>query len=497
MKWPCTLLLFAALAGFARAHPVPKTHHDRAITVHLDRSAKPGHLKLRIEYRLEVDEETVIYEDMRPFWDEVDIARYQKKPLEYYSEYMRIYAPILADRMPIKLNGKPVELTCEAKDRMPRLVDEKGQKLGHLRCEFMFHAEIPLPAEGESKFTFREANFQLQQGQVLLRFVNAADLRISALTAPDEALQKRSLAEQTPGDDEKLRNLRIVFAPGESTLPPPSVAAAPKPAPPTEADHAASSVFNESDSLLWLVTSDYSMWLKLLLATVFGAFHALTPGHGKTLVAAYLIGQRGTVWHAFVLGIVTTLTHTGSLLILAAVLYFLPDHLQGEFKQWLIQGLGLATGMIVICLGAWLLLQRLSGRADHVHLGGGHEHSHSHGHGHSHSHGVDWSAGGASGVRWWGLIVLGVTGGMIPCVDAIGLIAFFVARGEFWIVLPALICFSAGLAGVLVLIGILVVRIPRFAGSRFGEGRVVKALPLVSSVVIIAMGFWLCYKGVG
>jgi ABC-type nickel/cobalt efflux system permease component RcnA len=151
---------------------------------------------------------------------------------------------------------------------------------------------------------------------------------------------------------------------------------------------------------------------------------------------------------------------------------------------------------MIICLGAWLLLQRLAGRPDHVHLGGGHDHSHSHGDDHSHSHGIDWNAGGATGVRWWGLIVLGVTGGMIPCVDAIGLIAFFVARGEFWIVLPALICFSAGLASVLVLIGILVVRLPQFAKSRLGEGRVVRALPIVSAWIIVAMGFWLCYKGV-
>ena len=65
------------------------------------------------------------------------------------------------------------------------------------------------------------------------------------------------------------------------------------------------------------MASDYSFWLKLLLATLFGAAHALTPGHGKTLVAAYLIGQRGTVWHAVVLGIVTTVTHTGAVLLLA------------------------------------------------------------------------------------------------------------------------------------------------------------------------------------
>src|SRR5262249_20295348 len=61
--------------------------------------------------------------------------------------------------------------------------------------------------------------------------------------------------------------------------------------------------------------------LALLGAAVFGALHALTPGHGKTMVAAYLVGQRGTVWHACLLGLVTTLTHTAVVLILAVVLW--------------------------------------------------------------------------------------------------------------------------------------------------------------------------------
>lgn len=477
----------------ARAHPVAKGTHDRTIVVRLQHSKQPDHLTLSVDYRLEVDEATVLLEDMLPFKDEVDYVHYRGKPLEYYAEFMRIYAPILADRMIVRVNGKPVVLASTR--RTPRLVDEKGQPLGHLRCEFAFEAEVTLPADQDSILTFREANYQLQEGQVLLSFVSDADVQLRALQAPDDALQKRPPREWEPGDEEKLRYLRVVFAPRAATITPPlEVKAGPGPAPSTDADRAASEVFNEETSLLWLVASEHSWWWKLMLATLFGAAHALTPGHGKTLVAAYLIGQRGTVWHALVLGIVTTITHTGALLIIAAILYLLPEHLQEGFKGWLSKGLGLAAGLMIVCLGMWLLLQRLNGRADHVHLGGGHDHSHSHSHshgGHSHSHGLDPSGG----VSWWGLIVLGITGGMIPCVDAIGLIAFFVARGEFWIVLPALICFSAGLAGVLVLIGVLVVQMPKFAKSRLGEGRLVQALPLVSAVVIVLMGFWLCYKG--
>ncbi|MBL8794770.1 MAG: nickel transporter, partial [Planctomycetia bacterium] len=63
-----------------------------------------------------------------------------------------------------------------------------------------------------------------------------------------------------------------------------------------------------------------NFWVLLYLAAILGAGHALTPGHGKTLVAAYLVGERGTVWHAVLLGVVTTLTHTSTVLLLALVL---------------------------------------------------------------------------------------------------------------------------------------------------------------------------------
>jgi nickel/cobalt exporter len=495
-----SMVALAALVSKAMAHPVPKSNHDRTIVVRLQRGAQPERVVVHVDYRLEVDETTVLLEDMLPFKDEVDLTRYRGKPLEYYAEFTRIYAPILANHLAVKLDGQPVTVRCAR--RSARLVDEQGQPLGHLRCDFVFRAEVEIAGARPSALSFREGNYELQEGQILVSFANEAGLEVASVQAPDEALQKRPVTEQRPGDDDRLREVRVTFHSGDTTVSAPAQEvpraeqAEPARAAAPEADEAAASIFRDDDSLLWLMASDYGFWLKMLLATVFGAAHALTPGHGKTLVAAYLIGQRGTVWHAVMLGVVTTITHTGAVLILAGVLFFLPDHLRAGLAASLQQGLGLAAGIMVICLGAWLLLQRLSGRADHVHLGGGHDHSHGSGHAHSHSHGLA-ATSGATGVRWWGLVVLGVTGGLVPCWDAILLFLYFVGRGEFWLVLPALVCFSAGLASVLVLIGVLVVQVPKFAGSRLGEGRVVQALPIVSASVIVLMGFWLCWKGVG
>jgi ABC-type nickel/cobalt efflux system permease component RcnA len=250
--------------------------------------------------------------------------------------------------------------------------------------------------------------------------------------------------------------------------------------------------------------SEHGFWMMLLLAAGFGAAHALTPGHGKTLVAAYLVGQRGTVWHALLLGMVTTLTHTGVVLVLAAALQlFFPHGMTEQTQRDVDTALGLVGGLLIAGLGVWLLLRRLSGQADHFHLPGhSHHHHHHHDGAHSHDHADHYhdehghthplpQDGGA-----WGLVVLGIHGGIVPCWDAVILLLAAVAMNLLWLALPLLLAFSAGLAGVLILIGILVVKARGLAGARWGENRLFRMLPLLSALVIIGLGLWLCYDRV-
>jgi ABC-type nickel/cobalt efflux system permease component RcnA len=333
-------------------------------------------------------------------------------------------------------------------------------------------------------------------------------------TEPDAALKDRPAAELQPGDEAKLRNLAATFAlPGTQAKPveekaratPPSAAELERPRPAEPAgDHG-------EDNLLHLfLASEYGFWMTLLAAAGLGAVHALTPGHGKTLVAAYLVGQRGTVWHALLLGLVTTLTHTGVVFAVAvSLLLFYPQGKISEQEQQDLQMiLGLVGGLLVTFLGFWLLLRRLSGRADHIHIGGhghhhhhgpGGHHHHDHGHAdhfhdeHSHAHPVP---AGSEPVGWWGLIVLGATGGLVPCWDAVAILLLAVGANLLWLALPVLLAFSAGLAGVLVLVGVLVVHAKGFAGSHFGEGRLFRALPVLSAVVVTVVGLYLCYDSV-
>jgi nickel/cobalt transporter (NicO) family protein len=465
-------------ASAASAHPVPKDNHDRTIVVRLQKSDAPNQIRVRVEYRLEVDETTVYLNDMKEFRDEINPLDYRNRPMEYYAQFTKIYAPIYADRLIARVNNKPMEeFRCVS--RKERLQDDDGKNLGHLRCDFVFEGFLTLDPNQKTIIEFRELNYLLEPGLITLSLVNESGRAIESKIEPDDALRKRAIERPEPGDDDRLRRLVVVIAPDAQTAPIESPPFA-KPNPTTNTD-------DEPFSLFGLVfKSNRGFWLTMLFAFIFGAAHALTPGHGKTLVAAYLVGERGTLWHALYLGLVTTLTHTGVVIAIAAVIEFASAEAQRALKSWIENGLGLIVGLIIVGMGFWLLLQRLAGRADHVHLDGGHHHGPA----------PEMPTPATRTLGWWGITVLGITGGMIPCWDAIAVLGATVGANKLSFALPAVLVFSAGLAAVLVVIGILVVQVPRLVESRFGSGRFLRALPIVSAILVMLMGFWMCYDGV-
>lgn len=226
---------------------------------------------------------------------------------------------------------------------------------------------------------------------------------------------------------------------------------------------------------------------------LFGCLHALSPGHGKTVVAAYLVGARGTVRHAVFLGLVVTLTHTGSVFLLAILAATLGQALPREqVAAWT----GIVSGVLILSIGIALLLRRWSDFAratpsGHDHHHPDHDHAHDHAHqGHSHEVPADAST--------WDLLVLGVQGGLVPCPSA--LVVMLLGLSAFWnagawtsllVTLAMIILFSIGLAAVLITIGILVVKAAQFMSRFSGTGRVTRFLPVVSAVLIVLLGaFW-------
>jgi ABC-type nickel/cobalt efflux system permease component RcnA len=434
-----------------------------------------------VNYRLEVDEWTVIFEDLPAVSEKVDLARLTK-PREFYEAYTGCYAPILADNLLATVSGQPLRFTC---------VRHGHEVLDHLRCDFVFRSPWPAAPPGPREFTFREGNYELEPGMIRLSLAADPAVVLARKIEPDEELKARPPTELRPGDDARLRKVWATFEVQDE-----AVASALPPEQPTLPESAGG---HTTSLLTLLLDSQQGTLLLWFLAAAFGAAHALTPGHGKTLVAAYLVGERGTVWHALALGLITTLTHTGAVLALAAgLLLFFPRAVPQDVQTVL----GLGGGLLVAGMGFWLLLRRLTGGADHFHVGGhGHHHHHHHGHGnadhyhdeHGHAHPLPADS---RAVGWWGLIVMGVSGGIVPCWDAIAMLGFAVSAQRLWLALPLLLAFSAGLASVLVAIGIGVVYVQGFAASRFGDSRLFRALPIVSALLVTALGLWLCYDSV-
>lgn len=459
---PLVALVSLFTASVLFAHPVPRNSHDRTITVRLTRDS------VIVDYRLEVAEYTVVFVDLPAVSDKVDLDTL-KKPKDFYDAFMRIYAPILADNLSATFNDKPLTFIC---------TKHSYQVLDHLRCDMRFEAPWNPDSTPKHRFTFRESNYELQTGKVLLALNADESVELLEKKEPDEALKNRPATELRPGDEERLRNAMATFRlTGQKESAEPSVIDAEVP---------------KQNTLVQLLDSGSGIGLLLLLAAGFGAAHALTPGHGKTLVAAYLVGERGTMGHAVVLGLVTTLTHTGVVILIALALWWLfPDAVPAHVQT----ALGLGGGLLIAGTGAWLLLRRLSGGPDHIHIGGGHHHHHELSHDPAQAdHYHDGQGHAEKGVGWWSLVVLGMSGGIVPCWDAIAMLGFAIFAQRLWLGVPLLLAFSAGLAAVLVLIGILVVQMKGFADSRFGESLLVKTLPLVSAVLVFLLGLWLCYE---
>ena len=232
--------------------------------------------------------------------------------------------------------------------------------------------------------------------------------------------------------------------------------------------------------------------LLLLVAFGWGALHALSPGHGKAMVAAYLIGTRGTARHAVWLGVAVTITHTIGVFALGLVTLALSQYILPEdLYPWLT----LISGLMVVTIGVGVLRARFRwarahshGQADH---GDHHHHAHGHSHEHPHSH-----PHGESAVTRRSLIAMGAAAGLIPCPSALVVLLAAIAQHEVALGLLLIVAFSVGLAGTLTGLGLLVVYARRVLPRGRLTGRLATALPAASALAIVAVGCLLTARAV-
>jgi ABC-type nickel/cobalt efflux system permease component RcnA len=249
----------------------------------------------------------------------------------------------------------------------------------------------------------------------------------------------------------------------------------------------------------------------LLGSVLLGAVHALSPGHGKTIVGAYLIGSRGTPRHAAFLGLTVTLTHTAGVFLLGFATLYASRFVVPER---VLPILSLISALLVLIMGAVLLYQRsrlVCARSPAFHLvaagvaptGGAplaarayrplDETLHSHG-GTLHSHLPPGAAGET--ITWRGLLALGVSGGLVPCPSAMVILLAAVALNKTAFGMLLVIAFSLGLAITLTLVGLAFLHARNRFRGRTGGSRWPKLLPIASAALMLLLGAGLCVTAI-
>jgi ABC-type nickel/cobalt efflux system permease component RcnA len=243
--------------------------------------------------------------------------------------------------------------------------------------------------------------------------------------------------------------------------------------------------------------------LSIIIAMAWGAAHALGPGHGKTIVAAYLVGSTATPKHALLLGLTVTLTHTSSVIAVGVVALTATSLFSAEdLYVWL----SIISGFMVAAFGGVLLGSRVrnalrQGSRTIVHSHGhSHDHPHDHDHGHDHGHAHDHDHGHSHlppAANWRGLVSLGVSGGLVPCPTALVVMLGAIALDRIAYGFVLVLAFSVGLAGVLTAVGLTLLYARRFLNDRdtrfaFSNGPLfqwlLRAAPVLSALVITLAG---------
>ena len=435
--------------------------------------------------------------------------------------YLSAKAAALAQGLHVTLNGRALPLRVVSQDV---IFPTGAGSLPTMKFGFAYRAQIPAGcASAPCQLEYDDANFPGRAGWKEVVVTTGREISLISSTAPDRdrsgqlsnyptdllnsppQLLQASLVFSTIGTQpdapasavvatgSRSHNLRLGQRTGGNKVTPALVNALPKAVSSGGADRAIQVKPNQQatprNAFTELVaTKQVSIGIALLAAVIaagLGALHALEPGHGKTIVAAYLVGSKGTARHALLLGMVVTISHTAGVYFLGGITlytqkYILPDRIYPF--------LGVLSGILIAGTGCFLFLQR--------YMGGEFAHSHS----------TDISASvqlpttekpqrGAR-VSARKLLVLGVTGGMVPCPAALVVLLSAVALHRTGFGLFLIVAFSIGLAAVLIALGFAAVYAGRMMSRLPFEAPLIQRwMPLASALMISVLGCGIAVRG--
>lgn len=438
--------------------------------------------------------------------------------------YLRRKVEMLRERLVLQVNARRIPLHSESREI---LFPEGAGGLPTMKIGVVYRGRFDGSAGALYELFYRDENFPGRAGwkEIVASAKNGTDLIESSVSSVDRSAQLSDYPTDLLNSPPQVLEARLSFAPsaakitsktqGPAGLPSrPLITDNPNSAEPVAANLSAGTwqevnqppdpgverlgdalqrnkQATPKNSFTELIAAKQLNWsivlLALLTAAVLGAFHALEPGHGKTLVAAYLVGSRGTMKHALILGLIVTATHTAGVYLLGGATLYASQYIVPErLYPWL----ALLSGLMITGLGLVLILRsywnnETGSRVHHSHPH--HFRSHHHG-GHSHHH-HDHHHDLPQEVSLQQLLTLGISGGIVPCPAALVVLLSALALNRVGFGLLLIVAFSIGLAVVLVGIGLLIVHAGQFMSRFHGDGRLsLRWLSLASSVFITLFG---------
>ena len=386
---------------------------------------------------------------------------------EEEQRYLVTKADDLRDGLSLSVNGEraPLAVVSEALSFPP------GQGgLDTLRLAFTLETS----AAGETlSVDYRDDNYADRLGWREIVVRPAAGVTLLGSTTPTQSAtnELRTYPDGLLSSPLDVRVIRFSFQPGSGELASVQAAEATGPGPDRSGNPFTNLITVENLTLPVLL-------VVLAAAAGFGALHALEPGHGKTFVAAYFVGVRGTARHALSLGLVIAISHTLGVFAIGLVVLFgskliLPEQLY----PWL----GLISGMLIVALGLWLLISRIGGlrlwhRVAHARAAFGHHHGH-----------VPPPSAGPRGVTpWKSLIALGLADGLTPSPSTLVVLLAAISLNRIGVGLLLIFAFSVGMGAVLTLLSLALVYAPRILRRLRDRGGLLHAHPHLDRLFRVA-----------
>jgi nickel/cobalt transporter (NicO) family protein len=443
--WLVIGLVGASLAAPAAwSHDIPNQRVDRSIQVYLE----PG--RILIDYEVSLTELTLT-QDLRALVGTLPGANRS----EWLAHYARVTGTLNAKGILISIDDQPVGLSVRGYD----LVVEEHPR-------YTFHLESPVPARG--RITIRDTNYATSQGTSRLAVRGRDGVTILGDDLPADVNQIPIRPVWQLSDDEERRtkqiDLRYGVENGRSTRN--SELSRQGDSPPEPTAQKTNGRWNRLSELLD-ERARVSRFLLALIALVLGAAHAVQPGHGKTLVTAVALSPDARVYQAVLLGLSTTLAHTGSVLLIAVGLWYTGATEVGSLHR----GLSQVAGFAIAAAGLWRI-----GR----HLGGYDQHSP------EEFHRIKMSN--------LGVVGLGFANGLVPCWDAVGLLVLAAALGRLATGVALVIAFSGGMAAVLLAVAWLAGKMKTVSSGINDSATWQRRLGLVCGVMLAAIGLYLFFE---